>query len=1074
LCVTSSTTAARRPVRLGSVLLLAAALTLLMPRAPVAQGGEGFQDTTLPQEGLTQPTVIQFAADGRVFVAQKSGRIFVYDDLNDQFPDTVADLRQSVYNFWDRGLLGMALDPNFPASPYLYVLYSYDAFPGGGAPEWGGGSSSDPCPNPPGANDEGCVVTGRLSRLDIGNPGIWPLGPGDETPLVTDWFQQFPSHSVGSLAFGPDGALYASGGDGANFDYVDYGQTASSPSAGDPAEQGGALRSQDLGTPGDPVTLDGTIIRIDPATGEALPNNPGYGASDDNEKRIVAYGLRNPFRITMRPGTSEIWAGDVGWTTWEEINRIVDPIDGTIENFGWPCYEGDGPQPAYEAATYVNSIPFLTPCANLYAAGSGAVVGPYYTYDHNELVVPGEACSFGSSSVSGMAFYQTIGGSYPAAYNGALFFADYSRKCIWAMTTGGGSLPNPGNRVTVAAGAAGPVNLVVGPGGDIFYPGFDDGKLHRLEYFGANLPPIAVIQANPTSGTTPLVVQFDGTSSSDPEGLTLTYAWDLDADGDFDDGSSATAQWTYIGTGTVNARLRVTDPSGLFAVATVPISVNNSAPVAIIDGPLGTLTWRVGNTINFAGRGTDVDEPSGLLPASGLSWELVMHHCPSNCHAHPIQTFDGVSSGSFVAPDHEYPSYLELKLTATDSEAVESTASVLLQPQTVALTFQTAPPGLNIAINAAALPAPVTRTVIIGSVNSVGAPSPQKPGILQHQFQGWSDGGTQNHLITAPATPTTYTATFTPLPLPAEVCGDGVDNDGDGSIDENCGPSPISTVPGPPGRLTGRVQGATVELSWLAPITGGAPSGYLLEAGLTPGSAMFQAPVGLITSVSVPGVGSGRYYARVRAANGVGVSAVSNEVIVTVGCTARPSPPVLTSAANGALVSLAWADQDGCTGTTYRLGVGSQPGTANLAQFVVPDSVFIAPAPPGTYYVRVVAETALGTSDPSNEVTLVVGAGCTPAPIPTILEATRSGPQVTLQWNPTQPATATAFDALWPLAYVLEIGTTAGGSQLGSVPVGRTTALTTLAPPGVYFARVRPVDSCGAGPVSNDVVVTVP
>ena len=111
---------------------------------------------------------------------------------------------------------------------------------------------------------------------------------------------------------------------------------------------------------------------------------------------------------------------------------------------------------------------------------------------------------------------------------------------------------------------------------------------------------------------------FNGTSSSDPEGETLTYAWDLDADGSFDDSASPTPQWTYSGAGTVIARLRVTDPAGLFDVAAVAISVNNSAPVAIIDTPTGAFTWKVGDPITFIGRGTDVDQPSGLLPPSAL------------------------------------------------------------------------------------------------------------------------------------------------------------------------------------------------------------------------------------------------------------------------------------------------------------------------------------------------------------------------------------------------------------------------------------------------------------------------
>ena len=118
---------------------------------------------------------------------------------------------------------------------------------------------------------------------------------------------------------------------------------------------------------GDPVGLNGAILRVDPATGAGLPDNPMASSSDPNARRLVAYGLRNPFRITTRPGTNEVWMGDVGWSEWEEIDRLVSPTSAPVENFGWPCYEGDGRQAAYDAAD-------LSVCENLYAAGSGAVV----------------------------------------------------------------------------------------------------------------------------------------------------------------------------------------------------------------------------------------------------------------------------------------------------------------------------------------------------------------------------------------------------------------------------------------------------------------------------------------------------------------------------------------------------------------------------------------------------------------------------------------------------------------------------------------------------------------------------
>ena len=433
----------------------------------------------------------------------------------------------SVYNFWDRGMLGMVLHPNFPASPISTRSTPMMRCPDGTAPRWGTPPyTNEGCAAPTGA---GCVVTGRLVRLNVGNPGTWPLDHADEEPLVTDWPQQFPSHSTGALVFGDDGALYASGGDGASFNYVDYGQTASTPSINDPVNQGGALRSQDLRTSGDPVTLDGSVIRIDADTGLALPDNPRFSSDPDaNGKRIVAYGLRNPFRITTRPGTREVWVGDVGWSTWEEINRLFDPIDATVDNFGWPCYEGSARQSGYDGGNF----PI---CETLYVEAN-AVVSPHFAYRHADSLL---TCGAGSSSISGLAFYPASGGTYPTSYNGAFFFADYSRSCIWAMRAGGDGLPNPSDIVQIQKNTAGPVNLIVGPGGDIYYPGYNDDRLHRLRHAG-NLPPNAVIQANPTSGPTPLVVNFSGTGSSDPEGQTLTYAWDLDGDGAFDDSSAAT------------------------------------------------------------------------------------------------------------------------------------------------------------------------------------------------------------------------------------------------------------------------------------------------------------------------------------------------------------------------------------------------------------------------------------------------------------------------------------------------------------------------------------------------------
>src|SRR4029079_15675547 len=89
-----------------------------------------------------------------------------------------------------------------------------------------------------------------------------------------------------------------------------------------PSAEGGALRAQDIRTVGDTVGFNGTILRVDRATGGPLPDNPLADGSVPGAERVVAYRRRNPFRMTMRPGTTELWIGDVGWDTWEEIDRL--------------------------------------------------------------------------------------------------------------------------------------------------------------------------------------------------------------------------------------------------------------------------------------------------------------------------------------------------------------------------------------------------------------------------------------------------------------------------------------------------------------------------------------------------------------------------------------------------------------------------------------------------------------------------------------------------------------------------------------------------------------------------------
>ena len=362
------------------------------------------------------------------------------------------------------------------------------------------------------------------------------------------------------------------GGEGASFTFNDYGQDGNPVNpCGDPpggvggsmtvpTAEGGALRSQDLRTTSDPVGLNGALLRIDPSTGAAMAGNPLIGSPDVNARRIVSYGLRNPYRFTIRPGTGEIWVGDVGGSGFEEINRIVSPT-APVTNRGWPCIEGVSTRPG----TYQD----LNLCQSLYSEGTA--VAPYFAYPHGAPVA-GETCPAGSgSSISGLAFYE--GGTYPAAFTGALFFADYSRKCIWVMHAGSNGLPDPATVQPFIQNAGNPVQLKIGPGGDLFYVDFNGGAIHRITYTAPGEAPDAVASATPTSGVAPLTVAFNGTASTDPTGQPLTYAWDLDGDGAFDDSTATQPSFTYTAAGTYSVQLRVTDPGGLSDTAQLTITV---------------------------------------------------------------------------------------------------------------------------------------------------------------------------------------------------------------------------------------------------------------------------------------------------------------------------------------------------------------------------------------------------------------------------------------------------------------------------------------------------------------------
>ena len=459
---------------------------------------------------------------------------------------------------------GMALDPVSRTEPYVYVLYAYDAAIGGTAPRWGtAGATSDGCPTPPGATADGCVVSGRLSRLTASGNSM----TGPEQVLIEDWCQQYPSHSIGSLDFGPDGALYVTGGDGASFNFVDYGQDGSplnpcgDPPGGvgaaltPPTAEGGALRSQDLRTFGRSDEPRRRAAARRPRDRRRASRQPDSASSTPTRGASSPTACATRSGIAVRPGTGEVWIGDVGWNTWEEINRIQSRPP-RVDELRLALLRG---RPARAERLRLGQPLDLreplrrrpAPCRRRCSRGTTA-----------PRSCRAKTCPTGSSSAAGIAFAPTSG-TYPtdtaARCSSPTTRATASGRCCLARTAfpirpgSARSRPVLRTRSTSRSGPAAICSTPTSTAAPSAACASPRPTSHRRRW----------PTATPTTGPAPLTVQFDGSGSTDPDpGDTLTYAWDLDGDGEYDDSTAVAPSYTYTSQGVYTASLRVTDRSG--------------------------------------------------------------------------------------------------------------------------------------------------------------------------------------------------------------------------------------------------------------------------------------------------------------------------------------------------------------------------------------------------------------------------------------------------------------------------------------------------------------------------------
>lgn len=801
----------RRLLALASGLAALVALAVPMQAAAEPALLPGFQDEVV-FSGLEQPTNFRFAPDGRVFVAEKPGRIKVFDSLNDTSPTVFADLRGDVYDNGDRGLLGLALDPKFDEGrPYVYALYTWDHVLGepwnnlSPTPKYGKAEESGDPDCPTQNNTKSCLVSGRLVVLeeDEAKPDHAATEGGlpKEKQLLEGWCQQFNSHSIGELQFGPEGALYVSGGDGASYESIaDWGQLGTPPNpCGDPNQpagtapspisdsQGGALRSQNM------KLLNGAILRVDPDTGAPLPDNPLAGDGNVNTERTVAKGFRNPFRFALDEQTGEIYSGNVGSSEIEEIDRFAAP-PASVYNSGWPCYEGIERQFRFKVLG-------LKVCDALYKAEEEEkplTSLPFFSYSHSQTVAPGDECPFeAGSAISGVSLYTGSQFAQEGKYEGALFFADAVRGCMWVMLPGEDGKPDPSTTqrfMREGSGVYPGVKIAEGPGGYLYYAslfseeGKGEGEIHRIAYKPNS--PVARVEAKPPyglyNGSEKFEATVDASKSSDPNGDPLTYEWDLNEDGVFEiSGSAKTQPVTYTkaeqltreGEGKSPNRVvtvRIEDDENLSSVARITIYPGDKPPTVTITKPTASQKWKVGDLVKLEGTGFDQGDLSKEVTSPRFYyWDTRMAHCPdpSNptaCHEHPLQIFAGIRRPELIAPQHDYPSYIKILLRVSDERGLQGTATLNFQPETVDIALSSNPPGIELLGANTEAASPFTVPAIIGSEIQLAAPQTATIGGVTYTFSNWSDGGAREHPILVGAGQTGYTANYTggPPPLP--------------------------------------------------------------------------------------------------------------------------------------------------------------------------------------------------------------------------------------------------------------------------------------------------------------------
>ena len=610
--------------------------------------------------GLSSPSAIEAAPDGRLFVTLQNGTVRVVKN-GAMLPTPFATVNED--STAERGLLGITFDPDFATNQYVYVYYTKD----------------DPAP---------LVSHNVVSRFTAsGDVAV----PGSETVLF-----ELPDvgsaiwHMGGAMHFGPDGKLYVAVGD--------YQQPNS---------------AQSIATP------TGKILRIN-KDGTIPTDNPFYNQTSGVNRAIWALGLRNPFTTAFQPGTGRFYINDVGQGSFEEVNE-----GAAGRNFGWPTTEG-----AFNAAQHPN------------------FTNPIYTYPHSDGVC-----------VIGGAFYNGVTPAFPAQYHGKYFVADFGSG--WIRTI------DPATRAVgpFGTGFSFPVGMTLAPDGSLWVltrgqqtGGLPNtGGLWKVQYT-QNQPPQISEHPEDALVTVGSPASFTVTAGGSPP---LSYQWQrnqVNIPGATS--SSYTLATTTAADEGARFRVVVTSPFGAATSNEAVLHVTtDNVPVATITSPAPGTTYGGGQTIQFAGTGTDVED--GTLPAGAFTWRVDLHH---DVHSHPLMPpTSGIISGSFVIPTIGETSanvWYRIHLTVRDSAGLTHSVFRDIQPRTATVNLLSNVPGATVLVDGQPRATPLPLVGVEGIQRSFEAPALQFAAGATQQFLSWAHQPGTSFTTPFPAADTTWLALF--------------------------------------------------------------------------------------------------------------------------------------------------------------------------------------------------------------------------------------------------------------------------------------------------------------------------